>query len=777
MGKFMRRLSPTSLRSKVTLMLMLTACLAMVLSAVSFLAFEVVSLRSAAATDLQSLGKVIAYNASASVAFTDANSASKILSGLKDRRNLTGARIYTADGTLLASYPVVRPGGLERLPLDRAVERVGRAPSGRLAVTRFIQSEDGHPIGVLCLEADQSELVDRVLWTGLILGAITLLLGLAAFIQAYLTKPILGLIGVVTDVAVTQDYALRAPRQNVDELGLLAESINTMLARIQDQDRRLANHREHLEQEVAQRTAELVEANSDLKLAKEHAEASSRAKSSFLANMSHELRTPLNAILLYSEVIRNEAEDVGAADVMADATRVESAGRHLLSLINDILDLAKIESGKMTLTSEPFKVRDLLEEVVATVSNLASRNGNSVALACAPEVDEMVADPTKVRQVLLNLLSNACKFTRDGRITVEARLEPGGDGEPLVALSVADTGIGIGPEQVERIFNEFIQGDDSTTRRFGGTGLGLALSRRFCQMMGGEVQVQSVLGEGATFTAILPLRPRAETPREEAAPRAEAHGGGRTVLLVDDDPSLLDSLSRLLARDGYQVRCARDGQEGLDLARELRPGLIVLDVILPRLDGWEVLTTLKGDPALAGIPVVLLTILDQAEKGLSLGAVDYLNKPLDRGRLRRVLARHLPLEESAPVLVVEDDVPTLNAISRILNAEGLETDTARDGLEALDAMALRRPGAILLDLMMPRMDGFQFLVEKQKHPVWADIPLVVLTARDLTAEDRGRLKAAGVEKMLQKGVYRRAELLQEVRRLVNRNLPGTGVKA
>jgi CheY-like chemotaxis protein len=494
----------------------------------------------------------------------------------------------------------------------------------------------------------------------------------------------------------------------------------------------------------------------------------SRAKSAFLANMSHELRTPLNAILLYSEVIKNEAEDAGTADILTDAARVEAAGRHLLHLINDILDLAKIESGKMTLVTETFAVPELLEEVLSTVSNLATQNGNTVSMACGPDLLEMVGDSTKVRQVLLNLLSNACKFTRQGSIHVDGRLEAG----EWVSLSVTDTGIGIAPEQVERIFNEFIQGDDSTTRRFGGTGLGLSLSRKFCQMMGGDVRVKSTLGQGSTFTILLPLRPRAEAPREVPELPAPAPVKGRTVLLVDDDPSLLDSLSRLLARDGYHVRCAQDGEEGLALARELRPGIIVLDILLPRKDGWEVLGALKGDPELADIPVVLLSILDEAEKGLSLGAVDYLNKPLDRGRLRRVLARHLPLEPATPVLVVEDDPPTREAMARILRSEGLETSTAGDGIEALAAMARQRPGAILLDLMMPNMDGFQFLLEKQRHPEWADIPLVAVTARELSPEDREKLKAGGVEKALQKGIYGRKELLEEVRRLVNRNLPG-----
>ncbi len=772
----MKALVPHSLRSRVTLMLLVTAGLAMVLSALCFLAFEAWSLRAAAAGDLRSLGNIIAYNASPAVAFDVPTPASKILEVLKDRKHLTTARIHRADGSVLARYPVGAPPDEPVLPLAGAREEVRATASGNLAMTCLIRSEEGHPIGVLYLEADQGELTSRIAWTGIVLTAITLLMGALTFLfasrfQGVLTRPILGLVEVVTRVASSQDYGLRAVKGGADELGLLTESINTMLARIQDQDARLADHRDHLEREVALRTAELVQANSELKVAKDRAEASSRAKSSFLANMSHELRTPLNAILLYSEVIKNEAEDSGAADILADAARVDQAGRHLLHLINDILDLAKIEAGRMTLVNEPFQVRDVLEEVVATMASLASQNGNTLTLECGPGLDGMVGDATKVRQVMLNLLSNACKFTRDGAIRVGGRLE--GDG---VSLSVADTGIGIAPGQVERIFSEFIQGDDSTTRRFGGTGLGLSLTRKFCHMMGGEVRVESVEGQGSTFTILLPLRPGQEAhPQAPAAP-PQATPPGRLVLLVDDDPSLLDSLSRLLARDGYRTRCARDGREGLDLARELRPGLIVLDVLLPRMDGWEVLTALKADPALAAIPVVMLTILDEAEKGLSLGAVDYLNKPLDRDRLRRVLARHLA--PAASVLVVEDDPPTREAMARILRTEGYAAATAGDGLQALDRLEEARPDAILLDLMMPNMDGFEFLVARQRRPDWADIPLVAVTARELTPADRVKLRNAGVVKTLQKGVFGRGELLEEIRRLVGRTwadgTPGPG---
>jgi len=767
----------SSIRRKAVVLVLLTTGLALLLAALGFLGYEGYASRQSAAQDLRALGEIIAYNATPAVVFHDAGPAQQILDGLRVHGHITRARIQMASGEVLADFPAGSPDR-GPWPGGEAGDRVWFS-RGRVELAQRIRSEAGVPVGLLFLESDQAALADRLAWASafscFILGLIGLLVW--AILRRYgrvLTDPILELARTASAVSTTRDYSLRAQGRSDDELGLLVQAFNGMLERIQDQDRRLAEHREHLEVQVATRTAELVRTNNELLIAKERAEVSNRAKSTFLANMSHELRTPLNAILLYSELVREDSEREGHAGILPDIRRIESAGRHLLDLINDILDLSKIEAGKMTVAREAFEVPAMIRDVLATVQPLAAKNGNALEADIDPHVTTLTSDPTKLKQSLFNLLSNACKFTRKGRITVKAVLGPVAPGGALwLHLSVQDTGIGIRPDQLERIFNEFIQAEETTSRQFEGTGLGLALSRKFCQMLGGDIRVASEVGRGSTFTILLPMeQPEPPSPTLSGpVPVLRDTDGRGQVLLIDDDPHLLDALSRILARDGFGVATAQDGLEGLRLARTDPPDLVVLDVMMPRMDGWEVLKAFKADPALSGIPVVMLSILEEAERGLALGAIDYLFKPVDRAQLSRVLDKHRPAQPPFRILVVEDDVPTQHAVQRLLLSEGWESWPALDGREALHRMEPEVPGVILLDLMMPGMDGFEFLAEKQRRPEWADIPVVVLTARDLTPSERERLRTAQVSAVLQKGLYSRGELVEEIRRAVRRGLP------
>ena len=479
----------------------------------------------------------------------------------------------------------------------------------------------------------------------------------------------------------------------------------------------------------------------DLEEAKQEAVEATKAKSTFLANMSHELRTPMNAILGYSEMLMEDAEDQGQEDFIPDLQKIHTAGKHLLGLINEILDLSKIEAGKMDLYLESFDVAGMINDVASTLKPLVDKNANTLQVHLAPDLGTMHADLTKVRQSLFNLLSNASKFTEKGTITLDAEAVFR-DGARWIAFRVADTGIGMTPEQIDKLFQPFVQADASTSRKYGGTGLGMTITQLFVKMMGGEMSVASEPGAGTTFTVLLPaevkVQPPAEVPQPEAA-EPKILPGLNTVLVIEDDPGARDLLTRFLTKEGYRVETAAGGEAGLRLARELHPDIITLDVMMPDMDGWAVLSDLKADPDLADIPVVMLTIVDNKNLGYALGAADYLTKPIQRDRLLAVLAKYCPPSEPATVLVVEDDVETQEVIRRLLEKAGIQVMVAENGRVALERLAEGQPGLILLDLMMPEMDGFQFVDHVRQHEAWRAIPIVVVTAKDLTAADRLRL--------------------------------------
>lgn len=502
------------------------------------------------------------------------------------------------------------------------------------------------------------------------------------------------------------------------------------------------------------------QSRSDALQARDAAESANRTKSAFLANMSHELRTPMNAIIGYSEMLIEDAGDSGNDAAIADLEKVRNAGKHLLSLINDVLDLSKIEAGKMTLYVEDFSIDQMLEEVVATVQPLLDKNQNQLELIKRPELGPMKADLTKVRQTLFNLLSNASKFTEKGTIHLEALTKNG-----RIQIRVTDTGIGMSSEQMGRLFQAFTQADESTTRKYGGTGLGLVISRKFCQMMGGDIFVESTVGVGSTFTVDLPLTVGGESPMCEApASKPPMVADKRTVLVIDDDAMAADLMKRALERTGFTAIVASDGPSGIQMAQTQKPAAITLDVMMPGMDGWSVLTHLKSNPETAQIPVIMVTMLQDRSLGYALGAADFMTKPVDSGKLREILAKHCG-ERHRNVLVVEDDPANREMLCRLLEREGFTTFESENGSQALDTIAIQKPDLILLDLMMPVMDGFEFLTVLRQTPALAEIPVVVVTAKDLTEEDRARLHGS-VEDILQKGAMDREKLLREVSEMI-----------
>ena len=584
---------------------------------------------------------------------------------------------------------------------------------------------------------------------------VVLLLGLGVAVLASLALAR----RMVAPIRRLQDGAARVGRGELghrihvrtgDEVQALGEQFNRMAAQLQESYR-------VLEQKVDERTRELAEANAELARASQH-------KSQFLANMSHELRTPLNAIIGVTELQLEDAREAGNSDQIEQFDRVLRAGRHLLALINDILDLSKIESGKMEMNIETYPIAVLVHDAAATIAPLAEKNGNRIEVDCPSDIGAISTDPRRLQQALLNLAGNAAKFTENGLITLRVRRESV-EGADWMVIAISDTGIGMSREQMSRLFQDFVQADASTTRKYGGTGLGLAIARRFCRLMGGDITVESEPQRGSTFTVRLPAgvvpATAAAVPAEapECTPGAPGNG---TVLVIDDDETVRDLMRRFLEREGFPVVTASGGREGLRLAHEILPAAITLDVMMPDLDGWTVLAAIKGDPELAGIPVVLASIVDERSRGYALGAVEYMLKPLDRERLLEIL-RGICTYDDRRVLVVDDDDVLRTSVARTLANDGWSVTEAADGGEALEALEIAHPDVILLDLMMPKMTGFEFLAELRGRKEARDTPVIVVTSKDLTADDR-RLLDGGVAHILQKSASSPQELMTELKR-------------
>jgi signal transduction histidine kinase/DNA-binding response OmpR family regulator/CHASE3 domain sensor protein len=559
---------------------------------------------------------------------------------------------------------------------------------------------------------------------------------------------------------------------------LLLADLSNANTRLKDQFEQLERQGEEIRtrnEELAGRNTELAAQRLELAAKNQQVERANRLKSEFLANMSHELRTPLNAILALSQLLLDRLDGELNDEQDKQVRIIHRNGQNLLGLINDVLDLSRIEAGRLEVVPVHFEIRDLIAGIEATMQALFKEKNLPLSFTIAEGIGPLYTDETKLKQALLNLLSNAAKFTEQGGIRLTVDPAPLADDRPGVRFAVIDTGIGIPESALQSIFDEFRQIESSLTRRYEGTGLGLAITKHLVAALGGEISVTSEVGKGSTFTITMPVgimgteAPPPAAPRSAVAERASAPDlspDAPEVLVVDDDPEVRYILQRYLEGAGFRVLLAATGAEGLRMARDFHPRAITLDIMMPGMDGWDVLRALKADPAIADIPVVICSILDNRELGYSLGAVEYLVKPVSRQEVLAAIGRLAEGTGVRRILVVEDDETEASLLRRYLEEASYLVATAANGRQALATLRRQPVDLVTLDLMMPEMDGFSLLAEMRGDPAFRSLPVVVLTAHDLSMAEQERLRS-GMALVIQKGPQRRELLLKELHRILD----------
>ena len=585
------------------------------------------------------------------------------------------------------------------------------------------------------------------------------------------TRPIIELVGATKSIA-SGDLSTEIAVTAEDEVGLLASSFNQMardLRRTIDEKDGYASDLKklniELEDKVKERTQELEVANEELQKANIKIREADRLKSEFLANMSHELRTPMNAIIGFTRLVHRKTGDLLPAKQRENLEKVEMSANQLLNLINDILDLSKIEAGKMTISITPFHLSPLVDACFATVEPMVKKETVSLLKEVPPELPELTSDQDKLKQIIINLLSNALKFTEQGEVKLSVTPQ-----DSKVKITVSDTGIGMPPEALKYIFDEFRQVDGSSTRKHGGTGLGLSITKKLVDLLGGTIDVTSVVNEGSIFTILLPLETKKQVviekpeAKEEESPSPSKMEGKKVVLSIDDDPNVHILLRENLEEEGYYVMGALGGEEGINKAREFQPFAIILDILMSEKDGWDVLSELKADTGTRHIPIIVLSIVDNRELGFSLGAFDYLVKPFDKSTILAALER-APGAKPNRVLIVDDEPSAVDLITQLLEEEGYQIKGVNSGEEALRSIEKELPDVILLDLLMPGMDGFEVIQRIKEKAEWKDVPIVVITAKDLTEADIEFLRQR-VDGIIRKSGLDREKLVGEVHQLL-----------
>jgi signal transduction histidine kinase/DNA-binding response OmpR family regulator len=761
-----------SISKKLTWMNMLVSAAALLLACGGFCAYDVYSFRDALVSNVSVQAQIIGDNTTSALLFDDPHSAEKTLSALNANRHLLYAQIYTHDGQPFAAYWREHAG--QTLP--QPVIPLGQTQNywfrnGQLGLARSIIFE-GKPTGIVYISSDLGAMNDRlksytVIIVVVFLASLVLALLISRISQRVISEPVMQLAQTVRVVSHDKNYSIRAAtNRNRDEVSTLIESFNEMLEQIQQRDSALQRAHSDLEQRVRERTTQLAVANKELDLRNREVERATQMKSKFLASMSHELRTPLNAIVGFSDLLAEGTPGQLNDKQKRFVNHIKQGSTHLLQLINDILDLSKIEAGQLELRSEEFLVKDALPEVLSTIHPLAM--AKNIRLEQKVESKSLVkSDRVRFKQILYNLLSNAVKFTpKDGLINIESV-----DVGDFVRVSVADTGIGIRPEDQKVVFEEFRQIEGSADRAQEGTGLGLAITKRLVEQQGGQISVESELGKGSRFTFTL-LAAEATSkirPVVEPAISSIVISSSRLtplVLIVDDEAPARELLASYLEPE-YRVVMAESGAEAVKKAQQLRPDAITLDVLMPGSSGFETLASLRKSSETANIPVIILSIVDQKQVGFALGAADYLIKPVRKPVLLEAIRRHVPspADEDSSILLVDDDPKALELLEEALRSAGYETQAVRSGTRALEVLANKVVGAILLDLLMPGMDGFQVIRHVRQEPAFRELPILVMTAKNLSQDEIALLNRE-TQGLLQKDGSWKEQLIAEVGRVV-----------
>jgi signal transduction histidine kinase/CheY-like chemotaxis protein len=770
----MRPTKDRRIAERLTWMNMLVCGVALLLACAAFIGYDLVTFRTARVSNLSTQAEIISANCNSAILFDDPESATKTLAALRADPQILSAVIYTTDGKPFATYSRL---GSDHIPSPPPI------PDGQLENHWIRNGEvllarriifDKTPNGVVFIRSDVEALRQRLkLYAGVaslvLLISLLAALGVSAIFRRSVAEPIVLLADAAREVSLSKTYSLRVvPFHGHGEISVLIESFNQMMEQIEKSEASLQQAHDELEQRVAERTAELVAAQKEVEAysqsvlrAKEDVERASRFKDQFLSTMSHELRTPLNAVLGFSELLTDTRYGPLTERQARYVNHIHTSGQHLLRLINDILDLSKIEAGRLQLNIECVSVATVFAEVDESLSPLVEKSAHRLIRRVSPEL-LVHADATRFRQMLMNLLGNAIKFTpKGGKIELVARQQ----GE-MVRVEVRDSGPGIPPEEQRRIFEAFHRMRQSE-RASEGTGLGLAITRRLVELHGGELNVESEPGSGSCFYFTLPSACSAQT---EDGVDAAANGSRSParVLVVEDDPTAAYLLESQLSSAGYQVAICSRSHQAIEKAIEWQPSVITLDVVMLPVNGWDVLSKLKTDPRTAGIGVVMVTVMDQRDTGTLLGADEYIVKPVDKSILLAAIERCLKRRNSViagrSILVVEDDVATRELIVDLLTRTGYLVSFAEDGPRARDHIQSSIPDLVILDLMLPGISGFELIAQWRRDSRTLQLPIFVLTNKDLTAQERDYL-CANTGALVLKDETWRDELIHQIQRI------------